>query len=591
MAQSRWTAAVQSRAAGPSMTLMLLFILLMAPAAGFAALPFRSAEGHHTDLAVDEVGAASEAVAPQNFSQMHPANETWAGMFKDFGMRALVEPALALHGGAQLVKTEAQIFGQALKEAMVSGAAKIGDGDISGAWQEASHTYVKASNRQNGVAREFSSAASTTATIMLIIFAVLCMWGLEHLLGEQERPFAMDELAQEDHLVHHHPALDTLRYVLSWMAVLYNFYPWTVDGVAGRREGSTANFASWGILACPAFFVLSGFCHSFNKMVGNKEEDEEEIDKPRNLLIAAAVRIMAWYPFYVLVLTFLSYNFLSYNAEDWSTYMAQLFLIGGAFLEHDQAPYPYLPSSWWFSYLAVYLIAWAPMHFILSTSGNSVVWTMFNMTYIAVFPSVLLEWWFMEDWAPFALIQYLPSFFFGQALAVWQVRNCMQKKLPSSTATKPVHVMLPMQEIPLPVRFGVSFSIIILGCVICLCSCYDRLPVVREYCLAFFLKGGLLPVFGMLIGGLACEADPLAKLMARKPLSRVGCLSLSQYMLALPVHIAVEHWTGSTGLSFAFASTLTAASVVGHFVVERPSRAFAKYIARRVNLALGEGKS
>jgi peptidoglycan/LPS O-acetylase OafA/YrhL len=401
----------------------------------------------------------------------------------------------------------------------------------------------------------------------------------------------MDELLEDGQLVHHQPAIDTLRYVLSWMAVLYNFYPWTVGGVAGRREGSTAQVASWGILACPTFFVLSGFCHSFNKLVGNKEEAEEPIDKPRNLLLAAAVRIMVWYPFYVLVLTSLAYYFMSYNAEDWSTYMAQLFLIGGAFLEHNQASYPYLPSSWWFSYLAVYLITWAPMHSILSTSGNSVVWTMFNMTFIAVFPSLLLEWCFMEDWAPFLFIQYLPSFFFGQALAVWQVRNCMQKKLPSSNATKPVFVMLPVQEIPLPVRFGVSFSIIILGCLLCLCSCYDRVPVFREYCLSFFLKGGLLPVFGMLIAGLACEADPLAKLVARKPLSRVGCLSLSQYMLALPVHIGVEHWTGNTGLSFAFAFALTAASVVGHFVVERPSRAFGKYVTRRVNLATEEGKS
>lgn len=571
------------------MTLLLPFVLLMTPAAGFSALPLRSADRHHADLAVGEAGALSETTAPKNLSIRDMANQSWAGLFKDFGMHALVLPATAVHGGALLLGAQAQIMGEAFTEALFNSAAKIQDGDISGAWREASHSYVKASNRQDMVSRDFTSAASTTAVIMLIIFVVLCMWGLEYVLGPQERP-AMDDLLQAGDAVHHQPAIDTLRYVLSWMVLLYNFYPWTVDGVAGRREGSMANFASWGILACPVFFILSGFCHSFNKMVGNKDA-EEEIDKPLNLLVAAAVRIMAWYPFYVLVLTCLAYYFLSYNAEDWSTYMAQLFLIGGAFLEHDQAPYPYLPSSWWFSYLAVYLIAWAPMHFILSTSGNSVVWTMFNMTYIAVFPSILLEWWFMQDWAPFALIQYLPSFFFGQALAVWQVRCCMQKKLPSSTATKPVHVMLPVQEIPLAMRFGVSFSVIILGCVICLWSCYDRVPVFREPCISFFLKGGLLPVFGMLVGGLACEADPLAKLLARKPLSRVGCLSLSQYLLALPVHIAVERWTGNTGLSFTFAVALTSASVVGHLIVERPSRAFAKYIARRANLAMEEGKS
>lgn len=569
--------------------LLLPFVLLMAPAAGFSVLSVRSTERHHANLVVGEAEALSETAAPKNLSMSEATNQSWSGLFKDLGVHALVQPATALHGGALLLGAQAQIAGEALTEAFLNSAAKIQDGDISGAWREASHSYVKASNRQDLVSKKFSSAASTTAVIMLIIFVVFCMWGLEYALGEQERPSALDEVVQEGHVVHHQPGIDTLRYVMSWMVLLYNFYPWTVDGVAGRREGAMANFSSWGIIACPMFFILSGFCHSFNKMVGNKDT-EEEIDKPLNLLVAAAVRIMAWYPFYVLVLTSLAYYFLSYNAEDWSTYMAQLFLIGGAFLEHDQAPYPYLPSSWWFSYLAVYLITWAPMHFILSTSGNSVVWTMFTMTYIAVYPSILLEWWFMKDWAPWVLIQYLPSFFFGQALAIWQVRCCMQKKLPSSTATKPVHVMLPAQEIPLAVRFGVSFSVIILGCVISLCSVYDRVPVFREYCISFFLKGGLLPVFGMLIGGLACEADPLAKLLARKPLSRVGCLALSQYMLALPVHIAVERWTGESGFSFAFAVALTAASVVGHLVVEKPSRAFAKYIARRANLAMEEGK-
>eukprot|EP00435_Cladocopium_sp_Y103_P048611 s643_g14.t1 len=39
---------------------------------------------------------------------------------------------------------------------------------------------------------------------------------------------------------------------------------------AGRKAGILSCFASWGVLAAPMFFTLSGFCQSYAKMVGSK---------------------------------------------------------------------------------------------------------------------------------------------------------------------------------------------------------------------------------------------------------------------------------------------------------------------------------
>eukprot|EP00913_Durusdinium_trenchii_P029532 g27684.t1 len=102
-------------------------------------------------------------------------------------------------------------------------------------------------------------------------------------------------------------------------------------------------FASWGVLAAPLFFTLSGFCHSYAKMVGSKAED---------IVSAVVVRVMAWYPYYVITLIFLCVVFFSYSAWDWSSFTAQVFLVSGAFEDHSGATFPYLPGSWWFSLLA-----------------------------------------------------------------------------------------------------------------------------------------------------------------------------------------------------------------------------------------------
>ncbi|CAE7503252.1 unnamed protein product [Symbiodinium natans] len=138
------------------------------------------------------------------------------------------------------------------------------------------------------------------------------------------------------------------------------------------------------------------------------------------MLSAMVVRIMAWYPFYVITLIFLCVQYFSYSAWDWTSFMAHVFLISGGFQEHREAVFPYMPCSWWFTCLAAYTLAWLPMHNILKISSDSVIWTMFVMATAVVIPSVLLEWLFFKDMAIFELLQYSFAFFYGQALAVWQ---------------------------------------------------------------------------------------------------------------------------------------------------------------------------
>jgi len=470
---------------------------------------------------------------------------------------------------------------------------KLEDGDLQGMLQVASDAVSEAETRTTSLKVDFGRPAVLSASVIILFASVGSLWGLEHFISNTRLQVPMvgkqaaDEMTNAPEESMHLPALDSLRYFLSFMMLLYNFYPWTVEGVQGRVASFAAAFASWGILAPSVFFVLSGFCHSYMKLTGKMKAEAESmgptsvkrVEVKEDMLSAMIVRVMVWYPYYVLVLVFLAMYYLSYNAEDWANFMAQLFLIGGAFTEHGTATFPYFPSSWWFSFLMIYLLAWLPMHQVLVESSTSVIWTMFTMATIACFPSVLLEWISFDDWAPYLLVQYCPSFFFGQALAVWQVRHCMVIKI---TEGKPAFTRQAEDELSFTARFGVTMSVLILGVIMILTSVYDRMAIFGMPCTSFFTKGLLLPVFGMLLVGLANEVDPIAKLCARRPVCYLGRLSLSQYMLALPVHIAVDSLTGRSGFSFLFVFCLTLASVVGYFCIEKPSRRLAAELKRRL---------
>ncbi|CAE8675649.1 unnamed protein product [Polarella glacialis] len=284
-------------------------------------------------------------------------------------------------------------------------------------------------------------------------------------------------------------------------------------------------------------------------------------------------RVMAWYPFFVLALLLCAIRFWSVNADDWAHLLADLFLIHGQIFGEQDA-FPYLPNSWWPCFLMVYMLAWSPMHHVLASSSDSLLWTMFTISTLVAFPSALLEWTCFENVPSYALVQYLPTFFFGQAVAVWLVRQCMQVMLPArSSSSKRVYSVLSAQDLPLTVRFGATASVLILGVVVISFSLLDKVVLGRYPCGPLFLKGALLPIFGLLVAGMACEVDPLAKLLARAPLRWAGHLSLWNFLLQLPVYTAVEDLTGSPKCSpWAFAISLFFTSMAAHFCIEKPFR-------------------
>jgi len=489
--------------------------------------------------------------------------------------RFAVKQVDAVSGGFRLLAETTQIVSSAMVEAVLGSASKLGTGDFQGAVQVASDAVDKAEEAASSAKAKSNSTSWTAAKLVLLVVFVASLWGLEHLLSSVQEPAtaaASPEESQEQ--PKRLAALDSLRYLLSWMVVLYNYYPWTIEDVKGRDGDPIKGFASWGLLACPMFFVLSGFCHAYSKKVGPKADVEE------TLVGAMVGRIMPWYPMYVIVLIFLSLYYFSYNAEDWATFMAQLFLFNGAYLASREEAFPYLPEAWWFSFLTIYMLSFWPLYTVIRDSSLSVIWTVLTICCLAVFPLVLMEWiWSWESDSLFLLMEYAPSFLFGEALAMWQVQACMLLRLPKGSATKPVWTMVPTEELPATARVGATMSILIMGIMMTFCSIYDNVALLGQPCTSWLTKGLLLPVFGMLITGLANEVDPIAKVLARKPLCWAGRLSMSQVLLALPVHIFVSNW-GLKGFSAAFVLCLIVASFVGHFCIEQPSRSLAAYICQ-----------
>eukprot|EP00437_Effrenium_voratum_P014946 CAMPEP_0181446410 /NCGR_PEP_ID=MMETSP1110-20121109/26090_1 /TAXON_ID=174948 /ORGANISM="Symbiodinium sp., Strain CCMP421" /LENGTH=552 /DNA_ID=CAMNT_0023570487 /DNA_START=90 /DNA_END=1748 /DNA_ORIENTATION=- len=544
----------------------LIFAASLAPS---LALPLRA----------DDVHKRTEALVQSVVSKGGVG--TTAVTWKDFD--SMVQDNLdTVDSAAKLIKIHAGIVGGALSKAVTQSADKLWEGDLTGAVKVTSDAMAQAQHDAQTASGSFRSAARRAACVLLLILGVGCLWGVEYLLAayaEPESILAVREREGQEQF-YYFPALGWLRFVLSCMILLYNFYPWTVNDVRRREAGLPAVFASWGLLAIPLLFTLSGFCHSYSKLVGPKAQLEED------LMSSMVLRIMPWYPYYIIVLIFLSVFFFSFSAWDWTSFTGQVFLVNGAVMDHNQPTFPYFPCSWWFSNLAAYTLCWHPMHMVLKPSGDSVLWTMFVVATAVVIPSVFLEWLFFADMAIFELVQYSPAFFFGQALAVWQVNHCMLVQVqtaPQASPGKPSWTLQPMAEMPFSVRFGVTTSVLVLGVVMIFICPFDQVPLIRKECMPIFTKGGLLPIFGLLILGLCNEADPLARLAARPPLCSAGKLSLSIFMLALPVHLAVQLGFGFGGFTWTFLALLFASSIMGHFLIELPSRRLAGYLAAPLN--------
>mmetsp|Transcript_3103 Transcript_3103/g.7195 ORF Transcript_3103/g.7195 Transcript_3103/m.7195 type:complete len:570 (-) Transcript_3103:54-1763(-) len=552
----------------------LSYIVLGAALAG--ALPLRPEQRLRTQLSAqlpprqDAANDTSAGAALQQLLvQMNKTNVTFIKELDEL----VQENAGAVDDAAKLIRVHANIMGGALSQAVLVGGLKLKEGDVAGAFRAAADSMIEARAKAAEATRSFKSAAWSAACVLLLFVGIGALWGLEYLVAprsEQDATQVQAPNTTQD--LHRFPALGFLRFMLSCMVLLYNFYPWTTQDVKRRAGDSIAAFSSWGLLAAPLFFTLSGFCLTYSKLAGPKASLEEE------MLSAMVGRIMVWYPFYVMVLLFLSVVYFSYSAWDWTSFMAHFFLISGSFQEHHEEVFPYLPCSWWFTCLAAYTLTWLPMHNILKNSSDSVIWTLFVVSSGVVIPSVLLEWLFFKDMAIFELLQYSFSFYNGQALAVWQVNHCMVLQVQTASPTKQQRILQPVSEMPFSVRFGVTGSALILGLIMIFICPFDEVPLFRKPCYPIFTKGLLSPVFSLLVLGLCNEADPLARLAARVPLCWAGRLSLSMFLLALPIHIALESTLEFTGFTMTFLGVLLAASAVGHFAIEVPSRRLADFL-------------
>uniref|UniRef100_A0A7S3SDL4 Uncharacterized protein n=1 Tax=Strombidinopsis acuminata TaxID=141414 RepID=A0A7S3SDL4_9SPIT len=280
-------------------------------------------------------------------------------------------------------------------------------------------------------------------------------------------------------------------------------------------------------------------------------------------------RVGAWYPLYFAVLLWCALRNFSAEAEDWAHFMGDALLVHGLIWEPTPLHMSNVPGDWWLCFLMVFLVLWSPMHQILSTATNSVLWTLFTIASMVVLPLAIFEWYMAMEIPAWVCLNYFPSFIFGQALAAWFIRQCMQE---TRSRLEPVFVIRAAHEIPLPGRFGATFSFLILGICWFSFSPTDNVPLLRKPIAPLLLKGALLPLFGMMVVGLAAGVDPVGKLFARAPLRWTEKIAFTNFILQAPVHNAVRGWTGYEGLSWTFAGSLFIASVLGHALVERPWR-------------------
>jgi hypothetical protein len=518
------------------------------------------------DAIRDITDGSSGAALFDAITQLAKSADARAQATKQAVVDAAVEiarkPVEVLRLGVPVIAARARKASDAFSQAMGDSIQLLGEGDVSGALKAATIAIARLQKATEILDEGTSAAASRSVGILMVYLLLGLAWGAELLLLSRQSGPEQETATDEKHTTRCKPffhALSFTRYMFCLLAVANNFHN------PGRQTSSEAGtwtvFARWGCLAYPWFFVVSGFCNSVAKMVGPKPAEQED------WFLAMVKRVSTWYPFYVMILTACAASSWTITAEDWSHYLSKVLLINGVIW--TDTSFPNSMVSRWLSYLMVYLLAWSPMQEVLYSCKNSVLWTLFIIACLVVIPSAIAEWYFFADVPMWVLFQYWPSFIFGQALAAWFVRNCMDRAPDGGAAPA---VMRPVHEIPLWVRFGPTLAFAVLGTFAFCFSPYDRLPLLGKPVAPLLLKGGLIPLMGVMVAGLACQADPVARLLARAPFRWAEKLCVMTFLLQAPVHTAVREWTGSSGLSWTFCTSLLMASILGHTFLEQPWR-------------------
>mmetsp|Transcript_22327 Transcript_22327/g.47574 ORF Transcript_22327/g.47574 Transcript_22327/m.47574 type:complete len:511 (-) Transcript_22327:51-1583(-) len=418
---------------------------------------------------------------------------------------------------------------------------------------------------------------STRSLSMLVVFVfVACVWIAEFSLSR----FAKSECErQEDEETSFHAAnapqtpyfyaLSTMRFLMAWHVVLNNFY---CPGEQKTHEANTfVIFARWGFAAVPWFFLVSGFTHTYAKLVGpNADVDEDWFH-------VMAKKVLAWYPLIISSLAWCAFLQWTCEAEYWSHFLANVLLIHG--FVFGKSPGLAMENNWWLCFLMVYLVLWTPLNTVMRGSSNTVFKAVFGVAPALCVPFAVFEWFCPGDGTIQATlaVQYLPGFVFGQALGHWFVKNCMEKT--SRKGASPSHAVYAMKdasEMHFLVRYGASLSVVFFGILFFWFSPYDKIRPLWRPGFPLFSKGLLLPFQGVMVASLAGGVDPLAKLLARRPFRVVDQLTLTTFILQWPIYYTLP----DRGLNWVFVWTLFGASIAGHFLLERPWRRFLRLRAK-----------
>jgi len=434
---------------------------------------------------------------------------------------------------------------------------------------EATVTLIQAAISNTAARISVETNANWNPVFAFVGFAAVIgmLWMMEYLITWSERGAGSNvEELQEKHekgnITRCFPAIGFVQFLTSWHIVLYNFYD---VGNQLPANLTWANFARWGCANFPLWFVMSGFLNTYSKLCGPKKTREEDV------FTVTAMKIAAWYPLYLLCLVWCSVWTFSLDAEDWSHFLGNALLFNGIIWNEPQ--FPYFLGDWWLCWLTIYLVVSVPMFHIIYSGPDTIFKTIIFMSFVLCVPCSIWTW-YIGNQAIFMMLQFWFAFLFGQATAFWMVRNCMRSEpvILGEQGSGISYSIKPAYEVPLLVRFGVTISFMILAiCMICL-TLHMHLPVCGKPIEPLLMRGGLLPSFGLLVMGLACGIDPLAKLFARKPFRWGNKLALMTFLLQTPIHQMVVNKTGLQGLSWTFCSLLLVGSILGHFFLEAPWR-------------------
>lgn len=473
-------------------------------------------------------------------------------------------PVEVLELGGPVLAAKVQIAGSALAQVASGSMREIEEGNLTGALLAAQEALAQAEKQSNFVDATTSARAASSMGIIIVICLIAILWIVEFLLT---RRYDQRELETKEEEPHYLVGLGSMRYMMAWHVVLFNFYQ------RGNTSALWLTFSKWGEIGVPWFFVVSGFVNSYWKQVGPRADVQED------WFWAMLRRVATWYPLFVITVVWCAIRSFSIAADDWSHFLANTLLVHGLVWDGSNVSFPYVLGNWWLSYLMVYLLAYTPLHHVLATASNSVIWTVFTTACCLAIPIAIMEWWFMEGVPLFGLLQYWPSFVFGQTLAFWFVRNCMHLQRGNSAL---VYTMRPMHELPPLVRFGGTLSLLVFGIMYFCFSPQVKLPLIHKPLAPLLLKGGLLPLLGLQVTGLASEVDPIAKLFARRPFRWGEKFAVATFIFQGPVHNFIEDTTSWKGMTWTFAVALFVFSLFGHFGLEKPWR---ELLTRKVRVA------